>query len=142
MGVAGIEFVYVIQGDHGLVKIGVTTNMDARLAQLRTASAFPLRPTYALAVQIDARQIEGEVHRRLDDHRCSGEWFDCSPEVAERTINEVAADFGIPIATTDSEAFRRGLNMQPAPDKIGAPTWAFILCSAAAGGLGMLWILQ
>jgi hypothetical protein len=142
MGAAGIEFVYVIQGDHGLVKIGVTTNMDARLAQLRTASAFPLRPTYALAVQIDARQIEGEVNRRLDDHRCSGEWFDCPPQVAERTINEVAADFGIPIATTDSETFRRGLNARPAPDRIGPATWTFILCSAAAGGLGMLFLLQ
>lgn len=139
MGAAGIEFVYVIEGDHGLVKVGVTTNMDARLAQLRTASAFPLRPTYALAVQIDARQIEGEVHRRLDDHRCSGEWFDCSPEVAERTINEVAADFGIPIATTDSETFRRGLNAIPR-DSIGLTTWLFILVPAAIAGASVIWL--
>ena len=45
---ASIEgsFVYVIRGDHNMTKIGVSTNPNARLAQLRTASPFPIDFAY------------------------------------------------------------------------------------------------
>jgi hypothetical protein len=36
------SFIYVIRADNGLLKIGISTNPSARLAQLRTASAVPL----------------------------------------------------------------------------------------------------
>ena len=41
-----IGFVYVIRGEHGLIKVGSSTNPRARLAQLRTASPFPLEIDY------------------------------------------------------------------------------------------------
>lgn len=110
LGMAGMQFVYVILGDHGLVKIGTTSNMDARIAALRTSSPFQLKPVYALAVDIDARMIEQEVHRRLDKHRCAGEWFDCSPAIAEQAINQVAGDFGIATAITDNQSLQHTLN--------------------------------
>src|SRR2546423_562010 len=36
------SFVYVVRGDHNMIKIGVTTNPAARLASLRTGSPFPI----------------------------------------------------------------------------------------------------
>jgi hypothetical protein len=36
------SFVYVVKADNGLCKIGMTTNPNARLAQLRSGSASPL----------------------------------------------------------------------------------------------------
>ena len=40
------SFVYVVKGDHRLAKIGVTTNPNARLAALRTASGLPISSEY------------------------------------------------------------------------------------------------
>jgi hypothetical protein len=40
------SFLYVIRGDHNLVKVGVSTNPTARLASLRTGSAFPIDFSY------------------------------------------------------------------------------------------------
>src|ERR1700681_3444478 len=77
------SFVYVIRGDHDLVKVGVTTNPTARLAQLRTASAFPIDYAYLAVTPGDSRAaIEAATHTLLDKHRCNGEWFDVAPEMA------------------------------------------------------------
>ena len=40
------SFLYVIRGEHNMVKVGVTTNSSARLASLRTGSAFPIDFSY------------------------------------------------------------------------------------------------
>jgi hypothetical protein len=93
-GASILNFVYVIAGAHGLVKIGTTSNMDARLAALRTSSPFALHLTYALAAPANAGEIERRVHLLLDDRR-AGEWFDCTPETAKEMINRVASEFGI-----------------------------------------------
>lgn len=82
-------FIYVIRGDHNLVKIGVSTNPIARMAQLRTASGFPLAFSYICAVEGDAANayaIEGTAHVALARHRTNGEWFDVAPEMAVAAI--------------------------------------------------------
>jgi Meiotically up-regulated gene 113 len=91
---------YVIAGNHGLVKIGMSTNPEARLATLQTGSPHKLRLAYVLATNIDAAQIEGEVHRILDKNRCAGEWFDVTPQRAEEVVNSVCDSFGLtPVAS-------------------------------------------
>ncbi len=75
------SFLYVIRGDHNLVKIGVSTNPNARLAQLRTASAFPIDFSYI----------------------CAGEWFDVQPEMAVAAIAGAAHKLGQPILAVTAE---------------------------------------
>lgn len=91
-------FVYAIRGDHNLVKIGVSGNPNARLAQLRTASAFPLELCFVGACQTTGAEIEREAHRLLEPHRTNGEWFDCSPELAGSAIMGAAAKLNQKIA--------------------------------------------
>ncbi|NUR01338.1 MAG: GIY-YIG nuclease family protein [Streptomyces sp.] len=65
--------VYVIgQRDTGVVKIGVTTSLRARLKMLQTGSPVPLEvlwwhPGYG--------DLEGALHDLLDYCRLEGEWF-------------------------------------------------------------------
>lgn len=134
-----IEFVYVIAGEHGLVKVGITTNMQARLATLRTASPFRLKPHYALAVAGNAAAIEYEAHRRLASYRQQGEWFDCTPATAEAIVNEVATEFGIGIGMTDSANFERALAR--VQDPIPAGAWDFILFCALASACIVICLL-
>lgn len=90
------SFVYVVKGDHRLAKIGVTTNPNARLATLKTASGFRLSLAFtgATASPNSAFAIEREAHRVLDRHRVEGEWFDIPAELAIATVWAAAASLG------------------------------------------------
>lgn len=82
-------FVYVIRGDHNLIKIGVSTNPTARLATLRTASPFPIDFAYVCAVQGPASEafaLEADAHALLSRQRLSGEWFDIPADMAVAAI--------------------------------------------------------
>jgi hypothetical protein len=91
------SFVYVIRGDHNLTKIGVTTNPSARLASLRTASAFPIDYAYiGMMPDNTGYALEKATHLALDRFRCNGEWFDVAPQNAVATVCEAARRCGLP----------------------------------------------
>jgi T5orf172 domain len=95
------SFIYIIRGDHGLIKIGVSTNPSARLAQLRTASAVHLEIAYVGALRCNGYAVEGEAHRTLADYRQNGEWFNCPVDMAVAAIGAAAYRLGEPIASGD-----------------------------------------
>src|SRR5258705_2730559 len=97
------SFLYVIRGDHNLVKIGVSTNPNARLAQLRTASAFPIDFSYIAVTPGTGYDIEAGAHEMLKSHRCAGEWFDVQPEMAVAAIAGAAHKLGQPILAVTAE---------------------------------------
>ena len=91
----GGSFVYVIRGDHNRCKIGISSNPTARLAQLRTASPFPLSFAFVgVTDHTDGSAIEREAHALLDRFRVEGEWFDCPVELAVAAVNGAAAKLG------------------------------------------------
>jgi hypothetical protein len=97
------SFLYVIRGDHNLVKIGVSTNPNARLAQLRTASAFPIDFSYIAVTPGTGFDIEAGAHAMLTSHRCNGEWFDVQPEIAVAAIAGAAHKIGQPLLPVTAE---------------------------------------
>jgi hypothetical protein len=97
------SFLYVIRGDHNMVKVGVTTNPNARIAQLRTASAFPINFSYIAVTPGTGFDIEQGAHAMLASHRCNGEWFDVAPEMAVAAIAGAAHKLGQPILPVTAE---------------------------------------
>ena len=91
------SFVYVIRGDHNMVKIGVSTNPRARLASLQTGSAFPVSFAFIGVTPGNGYDIETEAHRILEKHQCNGEWLDCSSELAIAAVMGAASKIGQPI---------------------------------------------
>jgi hypothetical protein len=91
------SFLYVIRGDHNMVKVGVSTNPNARIGQLRTASAFPIDFSYLAVTPGTGFDIEAGAHTMLASHRCSGEWFDVQPEIAVAAIAGAAHKLGQPL---------------------------------------------
>ena len=62
---------YVIAGgDTGLVKIGKSVDVQARLSSLQSGSPVPLR--LLRVIRFDCEQL---MHRRFDHLRTRGEWF-------------------------------------------------------------------
>jgi hypothetical protein len=95
------NFIYIVQADNGMVKIGISTNPSARLAQLRTASAVPLAIAYVGALRCNGYAIEAEAHRTLADYRLEGEWFNCPVGMAVAAIGAAAYRLGESIASDD-----------------------------------------
>jgi hypothetical protein len=74
---------YFIGSDTGPVKIGRTTNLQRRVAELQSGSPVPLR--IFGVVELDRLRCDGEgdpptfevaCHRMLTGARVHGEWFD------------------------------------------------------------------
>src|ERR1700676_121265 len=97
------SFLYVIRGDHNMSKVGVTTNPAARLASLRTGSAFPIDFSYIAVTPGTGYDIEAGAHEMLKSHRCNGEWFDVAPEMAVAAIAGAAHKLGQPILPVTAE---------------------------------------
>jgi Meiotically Up-regulated Gene 113 (MUG113) protein len=105
------SFVYVIRGDHNMSKVGVTTNPAARLASLRTASAFPIGYSFIAVTPGTGYDIEAGAHAMLASHRCNGEWFDVAPEIAVAAIAGAAHKLGQPILPVTAEIANRILQI-------------------------------
>jgi len=63
---------YFVEAENGLIKIGITDDLEKRLRVLQDGS--PVALTLLLAVPGTARQ-EGTLHGRFIDERSHGEWF-------------------------------------------------------------------
>lgn len=94
------DFVYVITDEHGMSKIGFSSDPRARLAMLQTASAHPLRLMSVIPMGRHAYAVEQEAHAMLDTHRVTGEWFNVSPNVATAAVYGAAERLGV---TMDNE---------------------------------------
>ena len=70
--------VYLCFDGSGLWKIGIASDPDKRLRQMKTGNATIRMP---LHVPVDNPvSVEAELHNRFDDRRVSGEWFDLEPQ--------------------------------------------------------------
>ena len=72
-------------------KIGITKDVDSRLASLQTGSHAKLQARIVYGTHpngVPAKDLEYAVHQLLADSRISGEWFRCSSAIIERAIKE------------------------------------------------------
>lgn len=130
-GPNGGNFVYVVTGDHGWIKVGVTSNPNARLAQLRTGSPVPIQYAFLGVTDGDAYAIESGAHATLDRYRASGEWFSCQPQMAVAAVSAAAYSAGANIASVRLEqvpqilAATAAAIAQPEKNPSRAKWWAF-----------------
>ena len=146
-------FVYVIRGEHGLVKVGVSTNPSARMAQLRTASPFPLTFAYVAAVEGragNAYLVEQAAHGLLARHAMAGEWFDVPIDMAVAAIAAGAHKTGLKIVEIAAlqvdavvqAARATGAAPEPTPWLALALVWfvkLVVLAALAALGVLIVW---
>src|SRR5882724_5163672 len=91
------SFVYVIEGESGHHKIGVSRDPIQRKAELQTGSHVPLSFAYIGVTPSTGYDIEGLAHELLDAHRKEGEWFLVPASIAIGATLEAASRLGEPI---------------------------------------------
>ena len=140
----------MIRGEHGLIKLGTSTNPAARLAQLRTASPFPLDFAYVCAVDGDAQSaalLEALTHDMLTKNRLNGEWFDIQPTMAVAAIAATAHQNGFRIVEVKPDDLNTVISLASVgeagkPSKT-AKVIAFIIkaCTGLVAGLLLVIIM-
>ncbi len=133
-------YVYVISGEHGRQKIGVSDEPRRRLAELQTGSPFPLKFEFVGEVENGgAGPVEVETHFMLSQHKAPGgdEWFVVPPDVAITAVMATAHRLGYRIKPVDPDASGR------APISLGSPSWHHWMTAVAAAPLAalMAWLL-
>jgi hypothetical protein len=128
------SFVYVVTGDHGRVKIGVSTNPSARMAQLRTASAFPLEFAFIGVTPASGYEIEQAAHAILSSHRQSGEWFAVPADMAVAAVQTASFRLNQNLLRVTpeqaEEILRIAASAPPARAKRGLPPLVYISAGA------------
>lgn len=111
-------FIYVISGDHGRQKIGITDDPSARIKSLRTGSPYALKFEFLGETENNtAGPIEVEAHFMLNQHRAEGEWFVVPPDVAVTAVMAAAHRLGYRVKPVDADAVA-------SPNyAIGKPVW-------------------
>jgi hypothetical protein len=109
-------FVYVISGDHGRQKIGVSDDPRQRIRDLQTGSPFKLKFEFIGQTDGTGFDIEGEAHFLLHAHRAEGEWFVVPPEVAITAVMASARRLNHTIRPVD-------IDNMPGLAAIGPPMW-------------------
>lgn len=100
------KYLYIMQSDDGMVKIGVANNVELRRAQIQCGSGHALKIISAHGPFFRSFDIEKNIHRRLAESKKIGEWFDCGLTLAVGAVNHEVAEFQdseIPLMHTPEE---------------------------------------
>lgn len=84
------SYVYLIQAENGLVKIGIASDVNTRFITLNIASPVKLELLFSIQ-RDDARQVETTLHNLFKDKRIKGEWF----SLDESDLNFIKQNYGI-----------------------------------------------
>jgi hypothetical protein len=64
------------------LKIGITSNLEKRLAQIRTSAPQPCKIENVVYTHY-GELLERKLHRALAEYNTHLEWFDLPPKIAE-----------------------------------------------------------
>lgn len=86
-----IAQVYLIRlGDTDYFKVGVTIDINARIAGLQTSTPFDLH-LVQMAAHPNAYTVEKDMHASLDKYHVRNEWFLCPQEEIVKVFDIVSA---------------------------------------------------
>ncbi len=103
------QHVYVIEGSHGAVKIGISSDPEARRATLQTGAPHHLFLAFSIYAGEFAYDVEQEAHAILDAHRMPGEWFAVSKEMAIAAVYGAASRLNCSLGEPENPPPQRSL---------------------------------
>ncbi|KQB59371.1 GIY-YIG nuclease family protein [Acidovorax sp. SD340] len=108
-----MKFLYVIESEAQLVKIGVAKDVEKRKATLEATGGHALTLIQSFGPFTQATKIEAKAHQTLASHRMKGEWFSCSVTEALAAVSEA-------LKTVPH------VSESPAPESSDPPGWDLI----------------
>lgn len=81
-------YVYAIQKENKLVKIGVSVNPEKRINTIRTHSAEVILNIFISEKTNKYKEIERKIHQMFKKERVMGEWFNVDFQLAKQRIED------------------------------------------------------
>lgn len=81
--------IYVVENEHGAVKIGVSQNVSGRIKVLSKQGGFKPINVYHTKMCSNGYEIENKIHKRLEAYRIDGEWFKLSFNDAVKVVTDI-----------------------------------------------------
>lgn len=81
---------YVMKNENGLVKIGISCDVDCRQNTLEHASGYKIADVFFIKPKKKASLVENELHKFFKKQRKLGEWFYISFDEAVKKTKELA----------------------------------------------------
>lgn len=81
--------VYILKSENGLVKIGISKNVNKRIRNLENSSGYSITDFYSTKMISNSNEIENSLHKKFKANRKCGEWFDIE---FEKTIIALEAE--------------------------------------------------
>lgn len=85
------QVVYLIEHEHGFIKIGRSNNPRTRVADLQTACPYDLG-VIGVIDTADATETERRIHERYADQQVRGEWYNLRHEQKQRLLAQCDLD--------------------------------------------------
>lgn len=82
------SILYILEAENGLLKIGITNNLDRRMMHLQVNSPLNVGVVESFEVE-DARHIESEIHKILSEENSHGEWFELENRPLDSLLDSV-----------------------------------------------------
>ena len=101
------KHVYVLAGNPGFVKIGVTDNPVLRFQSLSMQGGFEVTQAFVSKVYSNAFFLEREAHKHFEKSRTVGEWFDVPFVEAAAVVRGLCESYGdeyVPEVRTNPES--------------------------------------
>lgn len=76
-------YIYLVKEEHGLTKIGYSSDIKQRFTSLRSGSPYEMELLHCKRILI-AEEIENALHKLFKDKRKRGEWFDLDDKDIEK----------------------------------------------------------
>lgn len=87
-----MKSIYVVENEHGMVKIGVSQNVTGRIATLSKQGGFNVNNLYQSKACSNAYKIENHIHKKLKANSVKGEWFKIEFETAVEFVDSIFKD--------------------------------------------------
>lgn len=81
-------YVYVVEAEPGVVKIGRSKDPERRVSQLSTGNPNTLELLASVECE-NALEAERRLHREYSTEKASGEWFDIGAEERDELIERL-----------------------------------------------------
>lgn len=82
--------IYAIQMSNGTTKIGIATNMERRISQIKSSSGMNIEKAIYTDIFKDAHKNEKELREKFKNHRENGEYFSIPFTDIEKEIMKIA----------------------------------------------------
>lgn len=97
------QWIYIIQKDNELIKVGVSINPSERIAYLQRMGGFNALKTELFGPVHNGFNVENLIHKKLNSYRVIVEWFKVSYEVAVEIAKNIVKEYGITKALKDDK---------------------------------------